>query len=218
MKKSSLFTQCLETWNLQSFTKSQMESNLLYQLLSSLLSKNRCLDFSPPHLKTAFHQSSKNLCKLTFEPPLNKLSTTLKSDMGKLVTTLINSGMKEVRDDLKSQAKSLGKFCLDVQSMQTKCNDIQSLLEIAGEQPADAKVANKESAPPASDNKSGEGKELIVHNSEKKKSEGIISKESAPPASNAMLNEGKELVVHNSEEKKSEGIISVEDDSDEDDK
>ncbi|GKA97274.1 hypothetical protein Tco_0825168 [Tanacetum coccineum] len=110
--------------------------------------------------------------------------------MGKSVTYLVESGMKEVKDDLNSQAKSLGKFCVDVQSMQTQLNDIQSLLESAviiddtakaeknkkandanpaatqgdhqsveplvesqGEQPADVKVANKESAPPASDNK-----------------------------------------------------------------
>ncbi|GKC88516.1 hypothetical protein Tco_1149165 [Tanacetum coccineum] len=97
--------------------------------------------------------------------------------MGKSVTTLIKSGMKEVRDDLKSQAKSLGKFCLDVQSMQTKCNDIQSLLEIAGEQPPDLNVVNKESAPPASNAMLNEGKELVVYNSEEKKSEGIISVE-----------------------------------------
>ncbi|GKE15898.1 hypothetical protein Tco_1423475, partial [Tanacetum coccineum] len=120
----------------------------------------------------------------------------------------------EVKDDLKSQAKSLGKFYLDVQSMQTQLNNIQSLLESAviiddttegektkkandvntaatqeehqsaetlvesqGEQPANVKVANKESAPPAPDNKPSEGKELVVHNSEKKKSEWIISVE-----------------------------------------
>ncbi|GJW82196.1 hypothetical protein Tco_0164473 [Tanacetum coccineum] len=79
---------------------------------------------------------------------------------------------------------------MDVQSMQTQFNNIQSLLESVGEhqstetlvesqgeQPADVKVANKESAPPASDNKPSEGKELVVHNSEKKKSDGIISVE-----------------------------------------
>ncbi|GJR08155.1 hypothetical protein Tco_0790807 [Tanacetum coccineum] len=51
------------------------------------------------------------------------------------------------------------------------------LVESQGEQPADVKVANKESAPPAFDNKPSKGKELIVHNSKKKKLEGIISVE-----------------------------------------
>ncbi|GJX02603.1 hypothetical protein Tco_0186516 [Tanacetum coccineum] len=53
----------------------------------------------------------------------------------------------------------------------------EPLVESQGEQLADVKVANKESAPSASDNKPSEGKELIVHNLEKKKSEGIISLE-----------------------------------------
>nr|GEU46898.1 hypothetical protein [Tanacetum cinerariifolium] len=60
-----------------------------------------------------------------------ELSKTLKTNMGKSVTTLVKFGMKEVRDDLKSQAKSLGKFSLDVQSMQTQLYYIQSLLESA---------------------------------------------------------------------------------------
>ncbi|GJW92216.1 hypothetical protein Tco_0169769 [Tanacetum coccineum] len=79
-----------------------------------------------------------------------KLSKTLKSDMGKPVTSLVKSGMKDVKDDLNSQAKSLGKFCLDIQSMQTQLNDIQSLLESAmiiddtaeGEKNKKAKDAN----------------------------------------------------------------------------
>nr|GEW90362.1 hypothetical protein [Tanacetum cinerariifolium] len=112
-----------------------------------------------------------------------ELSKTLKIDMGKSVTTLVKSIMKEVRGDLKSQAKSLGKFSLDVQNMQTQLPDIQSLLESTvivddtageeknnrGEQPADLNVVNKESAPPASDAKLNERKELVVHNSEEKK-------------------------------------------------
>ncbi|GKC24227.1 hypothetical protein Tco_1026377 [Tanacetum coccineum] len=60
-----------------------------------------------------------------------ELSKTLKSDMGKSVTSLVMSGMKKVKDDMNSQAKSLGKFCLDVKSMQTQLNDIQSFLESA---------------------------------------------------------------------------------------
>nr|GEX68580.1 hypothetical protein [Tanacetum cinerariifolium] len=86
-----------------------------------------------------------------------KLSKTLKSNMGKSVTTLVKSGMKEVRADLKSQA-----------------NDIKDepLVERLREQPTDLNIKNKESAPPASDAKQNEGKELVVH-----KSEEIISVE-----------------------------------------
>nr|GEU69477.1 hypothetical protein [Tanacetum cinerariifolium] len=82
------------------------------------------------------------------------LSKTLKSNMGKPVTTLVKSGMKRVRDDLKSQD-----------------NDIQR------EQPPDLNIVNKELAPSAFDAKLNEGKELVVHRSRDKKSEGIISVE-----------------------------------------
>ncbi|GJW34250.1 retrovirus-related pol polyprotein from transposon TNT 1-94, partial [Tanacetum coccineum] len=111
-----------------------------------------------------------------------ELSKTLKSDMGKSVTYLVESGMKEVKDDLKSQAKSLGKFCMDAKdanpaATQGDHQSAEPLVESQEEQPAHVKVANKESAPSASDNKLSKGKELIVHNLEKKKSEGIISVE-----------------------------------------
>nr|GFC98408.1 hypothetical protein [Tanacetum cinerariifolium] len=46
-----------------------------------------------------------------------------------------------------------------------------------GEQPADLHVVDKESAPPASDAKINDGKELVFYKSEDKKSEGIISVE-----------------------------------------
>nr|GEX44229.1 hypothetical protein [Tanacetum cinerariifolium] len=164
VKKSSLFTQSLKPWNLLSFTKSRMES----------------------------------------------------------MTTLVKSGMKEVKNDLKSQAKSLGKFCLDVQSMQNQLNNIQSLLESAvtvddtteGEKNKKAKAPN----PVATQGEPQSAKPLVESQREQPADLNVVNKESAPPASDAKLNKGKELVVHNSEEKKSEGIISVEDDSDEDDK
>ncbi|GJX88537.1 hypothetical protein Tco_0340551 [Tanacetum coccineum] len=77
-----------------------------------------------------------------------ELSKTLKSDMRKSVTSLVKSGMKEVKDDLNSQTKSLGKLW-EHQSAET-------LVESQREQPADVKVANKESTPLASDNKPNE--------------------------------------------------------------
>ncbi|GJR59341.1 hypothetical protein Tco_1501503 [Tanacetum coccineum] len=57
-------------------------------------------------------------------------------------------------------AKTIPSFELNVQSQ--------------GEQPADLEVSNKESTPPVSDDKTNEGKELVVLNSEEKKSEGTI--------------------------------------------
>ncbi|GJU38533.1 hypothetical protein Tco_1191490 [Tanacetum coccineum] len=78
----------------------------------------------------------------------------------------LSKTLKEVKDDLNFETKSLGKFW-EHQSAET-------LVESQREQPADVKVANKESTPPASDNKPSEGKELVVYNSKKKKSEGII--------------------------------------------
>nr|GEV44540.1 hypothetical protein [Tanacetum cinerariifolium] len=84
----------------------------------------KCLSI-PDHLDHIYKESDR-FTRLKIE-----FSKTLKSDMGKSVTTLVKYGMKEVRDDLKSQANSLGKFCLDIQSMQTQLNDIQSLLEPA---------------------------------------------------------------------------------------
>nr|GEY40939.1 hypothetical protein [Tanacetum cinerariifolium] len=102
-----------------------------------------------------------------------KLSKTLKSDMGKSMTNLVNSGMKKVRADLKSQAN-------DIQAPATTQGEPQSdepLVECQGEQPADLNIKNKESAPSAFDAKQNEGKELVVHKSEEKKPEEIISVE-----------------------------------------
>nr|GEV36552.1 hypothetical protein [Tanacetum cinerariifolium] len=58
-----------------------------------------------------------------------KLFKALKCDMGKSVTTLVKSSMKEVRDDLKSQAKSLRKFCLDAQKHLLKPTEQQKSIQ-----------------------------------------------------------------------------------------
>ncbi|GJX76170.1 hypothetical protein Tco_0322981 [Tanacetum coccineum] len=97
-----------------------------------------------------------------------KLSKTLKSDMGKSVTSLVKSGMKE---------KTKKANDVNTAATQEEHQSAETLVESQGEQPANVKVANKESTPPAPDNKPSEGKELVVYNSEKKKSEGIISVE-----------------------------------------
>nr|GEZ08404.1 hypothetical protein [Tanacetum cinerariifolium] len=82
----------------------------------------------PDHLdhiceKVIIHQVSDGIND-RFARLETELSKTLKSDMGKSVTNLVKSGVKEVRDDLKSQAN-------DIQRMQTQLYDIQSLLESA---------------------------------------------------------------------------------------
>ncbi|GJY66316.1 hypothetical protein Tco_0468554, partial [Tanacetum coccineum] len=66
-----------------------------------------CLSL-PDHMDHICEESDK------FSRLETELSKTLKSDMGKSLTSLVKSGMKKVKDDLNSQAKSLGKFCLDV--------------------------------------------------------------------------------------------------------
>ncbi|GJU04039.1 retrovirus-related pol polyprotein from transposon TNT 1-94 [Tanacetum coccineum] len=59
------------------------------------------------------------------------LTKVLNCEMGQLVTSKVHSGMQEVRDDMNSKSKYLGKYCLDVQSMQTHLNNIQGLLKLA---------------------------------------------------------------------------------------
>nr|GEV99888.1 hypothetical protein [Tanacetum cinerariifolium] len=151
-----------------------------------------------------------------------KLSKTLKSDMEKSVTTLVKSCMKEVRDDLKSKANSLEKLCLDIQSMQTQLNNIQSRLESAVivDDTAEGEKNKKDndSNPAATQGEPQSAEPLVESQGEQPTDLNVVNKELALSASNAKLNEGKELVVPNSEEKKSKGIILVEDDSDKDDK
>nr|GEY45279.1 hypothetical protein [Tanacetum cinerariifolium] len=101
-----------------------MESSIILQVSDGIKST------LPALVTTALQEQLPGLLSSNrFSRLETKLSKTLKSDMGKSVTTLVKSGMKEVKDDLKSQAKSLRKVCLDVQSMQTQLNDVQSLFE-----------------------------------------------------------------------------------------
>ncbi|GJR55107.1 retrovirus-related pol polyprotein from transposon TNT 1-94 [Tanacetum coccineum] len=48
-----------------------------------------------------------------------KLTKVLKSEMRNSVSSKVRSGMQEVSDDLKTQSKSLRRFCLDVQDDKT---------------------------------------------------------------------------------------------------
>ncbi|GJS35680.1 retrovirus-related pol polyprotein from transposon TNT 1-94 [Tanacetum coccineum] len=103
------------------------------------------------------------------------LTSVLQYEMGQSVTSKVRSGMQEVRDDLNSQRKSLGKLCLEVQSMQNQLYVIQGLLQSAEEQPTNLKVANKESTPLVLYDTTNEGKELVVHKVEENKLERTIS-------------------------------------------
>nr|GEV01933.1 hypothetical protein [Tanacetum cinerariifolium] len=158
-------------------------------------------------LPSIIHESMQTYIQASSEK-FTRLETKLS--MGKSVTTLVKSGMKEVRTDLKSQAN-------DIQYMQTQLNDIQSLLESAviinniaeGEKNKKA----KDPSPATTQGEPQSDEPLVERPREQPADLNIKNKESAPSASDAKQNEGKELVVHKSEE-----IISVEDDSNEDDK
>nr|GEU53192.1 retrovirus-related Pol polyprotein from transposon TNT 1-94 [Tanacetum cinerariifolium] len=183
--------------------------------VSSLNSKLDTMESSIIHQVSDGIKSTLPALSDRFSKLETKLSKILKSDMGKSVTNLVKSGMKEVRADLKSQAN-------DIQGMQTQLNDIQSLLKsavIVGD--TDEGEKNKKANDLSPCYYSGEPQSdepLVKCQGEQPADLNIKNKESAPPASDAKQNEGKELVVHKSEEKKLEEIISVEDDSHEDDK
>nr|GEV26485.1 retrovirus-related Pol polyprotein from transposon TNT 1-94 [Tanacetum cinerariifolium] len=103
-----------------------------------------------------------------------KLSKMLKSDMGKSVTTLVNF---VIIDDTAEGEKNKNANNPNPAATQGEPQSAEPLVESRGEQPTDLNIVNKESASPASDAKLNEGKELVVHKSEDKKSEGIISVE-----------------------------------------
>ncbi|GKF25538.1 hypothetical protein Tco_0081432, partial [Tanacetum coccineum] len=79
------------------------------------------------------------------------LSKVLKSEMGTSVSKKVRSGMQDVRADLDSQIKHLGKYCLRS--------------ETKGEQPPELVVADK----------TDENKQLAIHCSEEKKLDDIVA-------------------------------------------
>nr|GEW43359.1 retrovirus-related Pol polyprotein from transposon TNT 1-94 [Tanacetum cinerariifolium] len=83
-----------------------------------------------------------------------EIQHSLYSNLGDMESSII----RQVSAEIKSTLPAL----------------VTAALQEQGEQPADLKVFNKESAPPASDDKKNKGKELVVHNSEEKKSKGTI--------------------------------------------
>nr|GEU70918.1 hypothetical protein [Tanacetum cinerariifolium] len=106
-----------------------MESSIIRQVSAQIKSS------LPALVTTALNEQQFNIFHVSqsdiFACLETKLSKTLKSNMGQSVTSLVQSGMQEVKDDLNSQAKSLKTLCKDVQDMQTQLNEIQSLLESA---------------------------------------------------------------------------------------
>ncbi|GJX81106.1 hypothetical protein Tco_0329255 [Tanacetum coccineum] len=168
-----------------------MESFIIHQVLAEIKSS------LPALVTTALQAQLPGLLSATLKECLpsilqaslfarleTELSKTLKSEMGKSMTSLVKSGMKEsllesavIIDDTTEGEKTKKANDVNTAATQGEHQSVETLVKSQEEQPADVKVANKESAPSASDNKPSEGKELVVHNFEKKKSEGIISVE-----------------------------------------
>ncbi|GKD73500.1 hypothetical protein Tco_1331782, partial [Tanacetum coccineum] len=87
-----------------------------------------------------------------------ELSKVLKSEMAKFVIKKVH--VVGLEGGEHQSAKTIPSSKLKVESQK--------------EQPADLEVANKESTPPVSDDKTNKGKELVFLNSEEKKSKGIV--------------------------------------------
>ncbi|GKE08733.1 hypothetical protein Tco_1412284 [Tanacetum coccineum] len=114
---------------------------------------------------------------VTLQKALTKsMQNQLTDIQGLLESEVINDdtaeGEKNKKDKDANPAATQGEH----QSAETIPSSGPTV-ESQGEQLADLMVANKESIPPVLDDKKNEGKELVVHNSEEKKSEGIISVE-----------------------------------------
>ncbi|GJT83629.1 hypothetical protein Tco_1057971 [Tanacetum coccineum] len=111
-----------------------------------------------------------------------ELSKSIHKDIKQSIRLKVKKGMKEVQDKLSWCTSTVATNSQHVRDLRVMIKDIVSLLEAAkvfkkdnakgekwekniveskGEQPADVKVANKESAPLASNNKPSEGKELV---------------------------------------------------------
>nr|GEW91708.1 hypothetical protein [Tanacetum cinerariifolium] len=106
-----------------------------------------------------------------------KLSKALKSAMGKLVTTLVKSNMKEVRDDL------------DIQSL------IESVVTVDGTAEGEKNKKAKGSHPATSQGEPQLAEPLVESQEEQPTNLNVVNKESAPPTSDAKLNEGEELPI-----------------------
>nr|GEU78568.1 retrovirus-related Pol polyprotein from transposon TNT 1-94 [Tanacetum cinerariifolium] len=108
--------------------------------------------------------------RIQFSMLETELSKTLKTDMGKSVTTLV----KSVIVDDTTEGRRIEAKDPNPAATQGEPQSAEHLVRSQEEQPADLNIMNKESAPPASDTKPNEGKELVVHSSEEKKSEEIM--------------------------------------------
>nr|GEV25956.1 hypothetical protein [Tanacetum cinerariifolium] len=97
-----------------------------------------------------------------------ELSKTLKSDMGKSVTTLVKSVV--IIDDIAEGEKNKKAKDPNPAATQGGPQSAEPLVESQREKPADLNIVNKESASPAFDAKINGGKKLVVHKSEDKKS------------------------------------------------
>ncbi|GKD95628.1 hypothetical protein Tco_1379525, partial [Tanacetum coccineum] len=119
-KKLVIFTPGLRIWNLPSSNQSLMKSRIMCQVLLAMPYKISFLNSLLMHSKNVSLPSLKipyNTAESERFVTLQKVLTkVLNSEMGQSVTSKVHYGMQEVRDDMNSQSKYLGKYCLDVQS------------------------------------------------------------------------------------------------------
>nr|GEZ63429.1 hypothetical protein [Tanacetum cinerariifolium] len=103
----------------------------------------------------------------------------------------------QLLDDLKAQANSLGKFSLDIQSMQTQLHDFQNLLELVvivdNTTEGDKNKKAKDPNPAATQGKPRSAEPLVESQGERPANLNVVNKKSAPPASSTKQNKGKDL-------------------------
>ncbi|GJS24112.1 retrovirus-related pol polyprotein from transposon TNT 1-94 [Tanacetum coccineum] len=122
-----------------------MESSIIHQVLAAIKSS------LPALVTTALQEQLPGL-----------LSATLKDCLPSILQESLLLESAVIIDDTAEGEKNKKAKDANPAATQGEQQSAELLVESQGEQPTDVKVANKESAPPASDNKSGEGKELII--------------------------------------------------------
>nr|GEV87301.1 hypothetical protein [Tanacetum cinerariifolium] len=155
-----------------------------------------------------------------------QLHQTLIKPIKKQFNIYHKAESEQVKDDLKTHNNTLGRFCLDVQGMQTQLIDIQGLIEsavIIDDTTKGEKNKKDNDVNPAATQGEHQLEDIIPSFGPIVESQGerpagpkVTNKESTFLLSDDKSSEGKELFIHTSKEKK-DGIISVEDDLDEDD-
>ncbi|GJV23925.1 hypothetical protein Tco_1376620 [Tanacetum coccineum] len=133
---------------------------LLAEALQGCLPQLQKQVIKPINKKFNTYHVAESLHFVTLQKSLSKV---LKSEMGTSVSEKVRSGMQDVRADLDSQIKHLGKYCSDVQA--ESLIPSEPTAETKGEQPPELVVADK----------TDENKQLAIHSSEEKKLDDIVA-------------------------------------------